>query len=271
MTNSRSIPAAALEYEKLGAVVTLTMNLASQRNALTGSTMIDEIVAACDRISNDSSVRTVILTGKDPAFSSGGNVLAFRDQFRDRKSGAAIRQELRDGIQRLPLALSSIEVPTIAAVNGPAIGGGCDLASFCDLRLASERAIFASNFVKLGIVPALGSAWLLPRLAGMSRAAEMLFTGEAIDAQQALEIGLVSRVVPHGELLEEANRLAARIASNPGPALRMTKRLLREGVGTGLASHLEMAAGFQALAHHTPQHEEAVKAFEEKRKPLFDE
>lgn len=260
-----------LLYVKDGAVVTLTMNRPEERNALSGNAAIDEIVAACARIAKDASVRAVILTGVDPAFSSGGNVKAFRGQFRDRKAGTAVRQEVRTGIQRLPLALYGIDVPTIAAVNGPAIGGGCDLACMCDIRIASEKATFAANFVKLGIVPALGGAWLLPRLVGMSRAAEMCFTGAALDAHEALAIGLVSRVVAHGKLLENARRLAGDIASNSGPALRMTKLLLHEAQQMGLASQLEMAAGFQALAHHTRQHEEAVKAFEEKRKPVFDD
>jgi enoyl-CoA hydratase/carnithine racemase len=258
-----------LKEERSGAVVTLTMNRPDVRNALGAGAPIDEFVAACERISRDASVRAVIITGAGSAFSSGGNVKAMRSQWKDRKEGAAIREELRAGVQRLTLALYELEAPTIAAVNGPAIGGGCDLACMCDMRIASEKATFATNFVKVGIVPALGGAWLLPRLLGMSRAAEMCFTGDVIDASEALACGLVSRVVPHDTLLDEANRLAQRIAANPGHSLRMTKRLLREGQKVGLETMLEMAAGFQALAHQTRHHEEAVKAFEQKRKPEF--
>lgn len=258
-----------LDYDRQGAVVTLTMNRPDVRNALSGNTAVEEFVAACRRISEDASVRAVVVTGADPSFSSGGNVKAMREQFRRNKEGAAIRQELRAGVQRLSIAMYELEVPTIAAVNGPAIGGGCDLASVCDIRVASERATFAANFVKVGIVPALGAAWLLPRLVGPSRAAEMCFTGETLDSQQALACGLVSRVVPHIDLLPEASAIANRIANNPGQALRMTKRLLREGQKVALETMLEMAAGFQALAHQTRHHEEAVKAFEEKRTPIF--
>jgi enoyl-CoA hydratase/carnithine racemase len=163
-----------------------------------------------------------------------------------------------------------VEVPTIAAVNGPAIGAGCDLACMCDIRIASERASFAESFVKVGLVAGDGGAWLLPRIVGMSRAAEMSFTGEPLSAAEALQCGLVSRVVPEQELLPEARKLAAKIASNPGQALRMTKRLLREGQHSRLESVLEMAAALQSLAHTTHDHEEAVTAFLEKRPPVFD-
>jgi enoyl-CoA hydratase/carnithine racemase len=139
----------------------------------------------------------------------------------------------------------------------------------CDIRIASERATFAESFVKVGLIPGDGGAWLLPRAVGMSKAAEMAFTGEAIGAGEALASGLVSQVVPESELMEAAFKMAARITANPGQALRMTKRLLREGQHMRLESLLEMSAGFQALAHHTAQHEEAVSAFLEKRKPEF--
>jgi enoyl-CoA hydratase/carnithine racemase len=139
----------------------------------------------------------------------------------------------------------------------------------CDVRIASEKAKFAESFVKLGIIPGDGGAWLLTRLIGMSRAAEMAFTGDTIDAKQAEQWGLVSRVVPPDELLPAANALAARMAANPGHAVRLAKRLLRESLHTRLDTLLEMAAAFQALAHQTDDHREAVAAFLEKRPPVF--
>ncbi len=258
-----------LIYEQSGAVVTLTMNQPEQRNPLTGNTAIDEFVAACDRITRDSSVRVVVVTGTDPAFSSGGNVKDMRRFFENDIEPAKIREEYRTGIQRLTLAMYNLEVPTIAAVNGAAVGAGCDLTCMCDIRIASEKATFAESFIKIGIIPGDGGAWLLPRVVGNSRASEMAFTGDALTAAEALACGLVSRVVPHDQLLPEANRLAARIAANPGRTLRLTKRLLREGQHVRLDTLLEMSAGFQALAHKTKQHREAVMAFIEKRKPLF--
>ncbi|KAG1390437.1 hypothetical protein G6F59_015206 [Rhizopus arrhizus] len=174
---------------------------------------------------------------------------------------AALRQEYRHGIQRLPLALHALEVPTIAAVNGPAVGAGCDLACMCDVRIAAEGASFAESFVKLGIVPGDGGAWFLPRLIGSARAAEMSFTGDAIDAGTALEWGLVSRVVPAVELLPAAHALAARMAANSPDAVRLTKRLLRESQHVRLDTLLELSAAYQALAHKTDAHAQAVGAF----------
>ena len=140
----------------------------------------------------------------------------------------------------------------------------------CDIRIASKTAKFAESFVKVGIIPGDGGAWLLPRVVGLSKAAEMAFTGEAIDADEALRCGLVSAVTEPENLSEAAYALARRIAVNPGPTLRLTKKLMREGQHMRLDSLLELSAAFQALAHKTPQHEEAVAAFIEKRPPRFD-
>ena len=180
-----------LIYQQDGPVVTLTMNQPEVRNALTGNTAVQEFVDACARITADNSVRAVIVTGAGTAFSSGGNVKDMRRFFEQDIDPSRIRDEYRAGIQRLPLALYNLEVPTIAAVNGPAIGAGCDLACMCDIRIASESAIFAESFVKVGIIPGDGGAWLLPRTVGMSRAAEMAFTGDAVNADEALRCGFV--------------------------------------------------------------------------------
>lgn len=260
-----------LHYHQQEAVVTLTMDEPATRNALTGNNAIPEMVAACERINADSSVRVVVLTGTDPAFSAGGNVKTMRRYFDEDMDPAAIRREYRDGIQRLALALYNLEVPVIAAVNGMAIGAGNDIACMCDIRIASEHAVFAESFIKLGIIAGDGGAWLLPRTVGMSRAAEMAFTGDKVSADEALACGLVSRVVPHDRLLATARELAGRIAANPGDALRMTKRLMREGQAATLPALLEMSAGFQAVAHKSANHREAVMAFIEKRKPDFSD
>jgi enoyl-CoA hydratase/carnithine racemase len=258
-----------LRYEQADHVVTLTMNQPEARNPLTGNTAVPELVAAFERIAADPSVRAVIVTGADPAFCAGGNMKDMKRYQSGSVDPVKTRTEYRLGIQRLTLAVYHSEVPTIAAVNGPAIGAGCDLTTMCDIRIASEKATFAESFIRVGIVPGDGGAWLLPRAVGASRAAEMAFTGEAIDAREALACGLVSRVVPHDALLPEARKLAARIAANPGETLRMTKRLLREGEHLRLESLLELSASFQALAHTTRQHAEAVNAFLEKRRPVF--
>jgi enoyl-CoA hydratase/carnithine racemase len=180
-----------------------------------------------------------------------------------------IREEYRNGIQRIPKALFNLDVPVIAAINGPAIGAGLDLTCMCDIRIASDKATFAESFVRVGIVPGDGGAWLLPRAVGMSKASEMAFTGEALNAQEALACGLVSKVVAAEALMEAALTLARKIAANPGAVLRMTKRLLREGERSSLESLLELSAGYQAIAHKTSDHKEAVTAFIEKRPPQF--
>jgi enoyl-CoA hydratase/carnithine racemase len=259
-----------LNYEQDKHIVTLTMNEPERRNPLTGNTAVEEMLAAIARIEADRSVRAVILTGAGTAFSSGGNIRDMERHASGSVPGMEIRQDYRRGIQQLPLALFNLEVPVIAAVNGAAIGAGLDLACMCDIRIASEHAKFAESFVKLGIIPGDGGAWLLPRIIGLSRAAELTFTGQTIDAQQALEWNLVSRVVPHDALLPSAQDLARSIAANPPHAVRLAKRLLREGMHCRLDTLLEISAAYQALSHQTADHREAVSAFIEKRSPAFN-
>ena len=261
--------ASFLQSSRAGGVLTLIMNQPETRNALTGNTAVQELVDACAAITLDTSIRVVILTGAGPVFSSGGNVKDMRRFFEQDISPELIREEYRNGIQRLPKALYNLDVPVIAAINGAAIGAGLDLTCMCDIRIASNTATFAESFVKVGIVPGDGGAWLLPRVVGMSKASEMAFTGEALNATEALACGLVSRVVDPEALLPEEQTLAAKIATNPGGVLRMTKRLLREGQRSTLESLLELSAGYQAIAHKTADHQEAVMAFVEKRKPVF--
>ncbi len=258
-----------LTIERDGAVLVATMNQPETRNALTGNTAVDEFVALCDQVRADTSVKVVIITGAGPIFSSGGNVKDMKRFFDDALTPDMIREEYRNGIQRIPNALYQLDVPVICAINGPAIGAGLDLTCMCDIRIASDNATFAESFVRVGIVPGDGGAWLLPRAVGMAKASEMAFTGEAINAQEALAFGLVSRVVPADQLLAEARKLADKIAANPGAVMRMTKRLLREGEHASLASLLELSAGYQAIAHKTADHREAVTAFMEKRPPNF--
>ncbi|MBO6826428.1 MAG: crotonase/enoyl-CoA hydratase family protein [Sneathiella sp.] len=255
-----------LLYEQNEGVVTLTINRPEERNALSDDLIFDAFMDAAKRINEDPSVRCVILTGSGKAFSAGGNVKHMRD--REGMFGGSpyeIRNSYRYGIQKIPLTFYNLEVPTIAAVNGPAIGAGCDLACMCDIRIAGKSALFAESFVKLGIIPGDGGAWFLPRTIGRSRAAEMTFTGDMVDADLALEWGLVSKVVENEDLMTAANELAARIAKNPPHALRLAKKLMREGEHMRLDSLLEMSAGLQAISHHTDDHMEAIHAFFDKR------
>lgn len=258
-----------LIYEQEGPLVTLTMNQPEQRNPLTGNTAIPEFLEAIERIHADRSVRCVILTGNGPSFCAGGDIRQMKRQSMPEVSEMEIRQEYRTGIQRLTLALFNLEVPLIAAVNGHAIGAGLDLACMCDIRIASDNAKFAESFIKLGIIPGDGGAWLLPRIVGLSRASELAFTGDLIDAVQALAWNLVSRVVPAADLMATARELASRITQHPSHGVRLTKRLMREAIHSRLDSVLELSAVFQAICHKTPDHAEAIDAFIEKRAPRF--
>jgi enoyl-CoA hydratase/carnithine racemase len=256
-----------LLYQQSGPVVTLTMDRPDERNSLTGNTAIAEFLAVVDRIESDEGVRCVILTGNGPSFCAGGNVQAMQRLTTSAVDQMAVMREYRVGIQRMALRFYGLDVPVIAAINGHAIGAGLDLACMCDIRIASDRAKFAESFVKLGIIPGDGGAWLLPRAIGPARAAELAFTAETIDAQTALAWGLVSRVVDGETLLAEARSLADRIAANPAHSLRLTKRLMREAVTAPFGSILELSAAYQAIAHKTKAHSEALSAFAERRKP----
>lgn len=241
-------------------IALLKLNNPAERNALSTQDQWDELVHAIELVQANTDIRCLVLTGEGTAFCAGGNVKDMRDK-RGILSGdpAAIREGYRRGIQKIPLAMARLDVPAIAAVNGAAIGAGCDLACMCDVRIASRRATFAESFVRLGIVPGDGGAWLLQRVVGYSAAAELAFTGRTIDADTALRLGLVSRVVDDAALLTEAMSLANEVACNSGPALRMTKRLMREAQQLRLETILEMSAAMQALAHNTPEHVQAVE------------
>lgn len=251
-------------------IALITLNRPEVRNAISDEDMIDALLEALVRIERDVTVRVAILTGAGSAFSSGGNIrkMGAEGGLND-KLPAQTRRNYKYGIQRIPLAFEALDVPVIAAVNGPAIGAGCDLTLMCDMRIAAESARFAESFVKLGIIPGDGGAWLLPRAVGFAKASEMAFTGDAIDAAEALACGLVSKVVPDSELMSAAYALARRVAANPPHAVRMTKRLLREGRHATLGGLLELSAAMQALAHATEDHKEAVAAMLEKRPAQF--
>jgi enoyl-CoA hydratase/carnithine racemase len=251
-------------------ITTVTLNQPEKRNPISDLPMIDALEEVMRAADADVQVRAVILTGAGSAFSSGGDIAkmvpggGLRDAL-----PAQTRRNYRDGIQRLPLLFQSLDVPVIAAVNGPAIGAGCDLACMCDIRIAANTARFAESFVKIGLVPGDGGAWLLPRVIGFPRATQMALTGEMIDAAEALSIGLVTKVVPPEELMSAARAMAQAVIANPPHAVRMTKRLLREAQTASLQTVLEMSAALQAIAHETMDHAEAIEAFKAKRPPEF--
>ncbi|MBH1997585.1 MAG: crotonase/enoyl-CoA hydratase family protein [Sphingomonadaceae bacterium] len=259
-----------LLVERDGPVVIARFNRPDERNAISESAHSEEIVDFCAKMARDPSVRAIVLTGEGKAFCAGGNVKHMQD--RSGMFGGTpyeIRNNYRTNVQMIGPALLELEVPLVAAINGPAIGLGLDIACMCDIRIMADNAVVAESYVKLGIIPGGGGAWLLPRLIGPQRASIMTLTGDALDAATALDYGLVAEVVPGARLMDRALELAGKIAANPGHATRMAKRLMREGVHMKLPSLLELAAGYQAMAHYTQDHHEAIDAFLGKRAPEF--
>ncbi len=251
-------------------VTTLTLNRPDTMNPLGTAGDGDAFAAACEAINAEIDVRCVILTGAGRAFSAGGDIKAMRDKTGNFGGTAPeIADRYRNNIHKILRGLYSLRVPLIAAVNGPAIGLGCDLACLADMRIAGERAKFGVTFLKLGIIPGDGGTWILPRIIGEARAAELFYTGDVIDARTALHWGLVSRVVEQDELMDEVWALAAKVAAMPPHALRQAKNLMRQGRSVSYDAALEMAANAQALMHSTQDHMEGVDALLEKRAPNF--
>ena len=268
MTDMPVLEDATLTLEDRVAV--LTLNRHDMRNALTGNKMIDHIVDTCAWANACGDVSVLVITGAGSAFSAGGNIKAMKNRADDFGGDVGyVAQTYRDGIQRIPMAISALEIPVIAAVNGPAIGAGCDLPCMCDIRIASTEAVFGETFVNLGIISGDGGGYFLPRIVGAQRAAEMTFTGRLVKADEALEIGLVMEVVEPDELMPRALKLAKQIASKPPITVRYTKRLLKLSQRAELKDFLDQCAFFQGVCHQTEDHLEAVTAFIEKRKPEF--
>lgn len=259
-----------LLFEKDGHIVTLTMNRPDSRNPLGMEGDGDRFAEAAARINADRDVRCVILTGAGKAFSAGGNLKSMRERGDGFQGvGVHLRENYRNNIHRIIRSMWNVEVPMIAAINGPAVGLGNDVACLADTRIAADSARFGATFLKIGLVPGDGGAWLLPRVIGMARASELFYTGDLIDAQTALSWGLVSRLVPADELMDEARALALKICRQPPDVLRMTKKLMREGMSTSFDMIMELSASMQALAHHTEDHGEAIAAFFEKRDGVY--
>ena len=253
-----------------GRVATLTLMRDEVRNELTGTALSAEITAVAEWLNGDDEVAVLVLTGSGRSFSAGGNV-----KHMQARSGSfagdvyELQNRYRRGIQKMALAMEACEVPTIAAINGPAIGAGFDLACLCDIRLAAAGVPLGETFVNLGIIPGDGGAWLLQRLVGYQRAAELTLTGRVFKAEEALAMGIVLEVLPAEALQARAAALAGDIASKPPQALRLSKRLLKTAQRTGLNDFLDLCAVYQGMCHQADDHLEAVNAFLDKRAPVF--
>ena len=256
-------------YEQDDRIVKITLNRPDTRNALSGD-IIEGLVEYIQKADKDKNVGCVILTGAGKSFSSGGNLQEIKDMTtKDQMTQAQLEDWYRFGIQKIPLTMNSIDVPVVAAVNGHAIGAGNDLCTMCDIRIAGEDAKFSESFLRIGIIPGDGGSWFLPKIIGLARANEMILTCDVLDANKALDWGLVSKVVPNENLIVEAQQLAKKITSQPPEASRRAKRLLRMSQNVPLQDALEMAASQQSMLQQLDDHREAIDALLEKRKPNY--
>jgi 2-(1,2-epoxy-1,2-dihydrophenyl)acetyl-CoA isomerase len=247
----------------------IELNRPEVRNAIRLGVTTALTLEALEQAAGDPDIRSVVITGRGTAFCAGGDV---KEMAKALGSGPLDAGLIRDKIRefhRMIEAIHEIEKPVIAAVNGPAMGAGCNLALACDVRIASDRATFCEAFVHRGLTSDAGSTYLLPRLVGYAKAFELLTLGDTLDAQAALAIGLINRVVPHDDLPRETEALAARYAAAPPRAVGLIKRGLRLAANGSLHDALEIEATMQAMTMSGPEHAEGVKAFLEKRKPVF--
>jgi 2-(1,2-epoxy-1,2-dihydrophenyl)acetyl-CoA isomerase len=253
----------ALRVEVDGPVATLTLDRPEALNALTVPVKV-ALREALERLAGDRAVRAVILTGAGRAFCAGQDLAE-----REEPDAAPLEVEVRERYNPIILAIRSMGQPVIAAVNGVAAGAGASLAFACDVRIAAEEARFVLAFGRIGLVPDSGATWFLPRLVGPAKAAELALVGEPVDAEEALRIGLVSKVVPRDQLLAEARTLAAKLAEAAPLALALTKEALHRSMTLDLDEALEGEAKLQGIAGASADHAEGLAAFREKRPARF--
>ncbi|MGB9803167.1 enoyl-CoA hydratase/isomerase family protein [Desulfofundulus sp.] len=267
-----------LIYEKSNHIATITLNNPDRLNAFTVN-MIKSWVEALRDAQNDDEVRVIVVTGAGRAFCAGGDIKAMEkgegffpaDDFppHGKLNSYHRKRSLWELIHRVPLTMEDVDKPVIAAINGDAIGAGCDMALMCDIRIAAEEARLSEGYVKLGLVPGDGGAYLLPRLVGLSKALELLWTGEMISAHEALRIGLVNKVVPGEKLMDETYNFASKLASGPPLAIRLIKRAVYQGLKTDFRTSLDLISSHMAIISGTEDHREGVRALIERRKPIF--
>ena len=279
-------PPKHLDIKESKGVLTLTLDDPPTRNSM-GAEMALELSGELQRFDADPELRVLLLTGRDPAFCSGANVRRMAEANLGRPDGDALdsdpwaeldeawsgdtkdSEEEMDAVRHLPLQLHRLRKPSLAAVNGPAVGLGMGVALGCDIRLASEQATFSEGFVKMGLIPADGSCWQLPRLIGLGNTLMLQYTGDAITADEAFRMGLVSRVTLHDDLVGDATELARRLAGGSTYSMSLIKRLVQRSLDVDLAESMRLAGPAQAIARRTEDHSEGARAFIEKRPPHF--
>ena len=254
----------AIEYSVHGRVATITLNRPDALNA-TNDTLYRELSGLLTTIRDDDTVGAVVLTGAGRGFCAGADVKSMNPDMPTLARRKRHRWILRDVLY----PLVNLEKPVIAAVNGPAVGAGFNIALACDILLASEAAMFSQIFTRLALVPDLGGLYLLTRVVGLNKAKELCFTAKKIGAAEAQALGIVNRIVPATQLVSEAQALAAEIAAGPSSSLAMIKNLLNKSSTSTLEQMMEYETFAQTVAYITPEHREGVMAFREKRAPKF--
>lgn len=263
----------AILYDVSERIATITLNRPERMNSFSAE-LLAEWEHALRRSAEDDGVRAVIVTGAGRAFCAGADLQAIGGED-DRilmvgRSAEERRNSLRYTVHRVPLAVQQLDKPYIAAINGAATGAGMDMASMADVRIASAQARFGMSYVNVGLIPGDGGAWLLPRIVGLPRALELLWSGELFSADRALELGYVSKVVPHEELMAETRAYALRLADGPRIAMQLTKRLVYHALGQTFPEALDAAQAAMTIVQSTEDAREGIRAFQEKRRPSFE-
>jgi enoyl-CoA hydratase/carnithine racemase len=249
-------------------IATLTMNRPDKMNALTRKMLLEMVEAVAD-VAQDKDIRVMILTGAGKVFCSGADLSGGGWEAGLAGTPNELNYNIRTSYQKVSLGMQSMDKPTIAMVNGAAVGAGCDFAFACDMRVGTERSKFRNSFVKVGLIPGGGGAWFYTRLLGLGRGLEFMFTGDFMEAEEALRLGVLNKLVAGDKLESATMELAKKIASNPPLAVQMSKKLAYRALDVDLATALEMAAPCQALALSSEDHREGVAAFMEKRDGNF--
>lgn len=247
-----------LKFSVDAGIARIVLDRPERMNAFTFE-MIDAWVEALRRCRTDDSVKVVLVTGAGAAFCSGGDIVEMGERLE--QTPEQRKRELFERIERIPLALEDLDKPVIAAVNGVATGAGMDMALMCDIRYAAQSARFAETYVKVGLVPGAGGAHFLPRLVGTAKALELFFTGDFVDAQEALRLGIVNAVFPDAALRDEVEKIARRIAAAPALTIRMIKRAIYQGMRNDLRTNLDLISSHYAVITASQEHKDLVRGF----------
>lgn len=254
-----------LSYEVQGHIATILLNRPEHKNAFT-IPMVNAWADALERAQHDDQVRAILVAGAGGSFCSGVDLSDFKGE---KRTPLQEKQLLMDNVHRVALTLEQVDKPVIAAIDGPAVGAGMDMALLCDIRFASPSARFSEGYIKVGLVPGDGGSWLLPRVVGHSTALRLLWTGDFVEAEDSARLGIVEYVVRDESVGDHARAFAQRLAEQPPQIIRMIKRAVRQGANHDLATALDLMSSHMAVITTTEDSKEAYAAFTERRRAKF--